>query len=247
MPNSSTTSAMCRVPLAKLLQHLHQRFGLGHDQRLSHDVRQMKGRRVDGRARMRDAAFVPDPQHVFEKDRADDLFRLFFPDRQARMLALDHRVEHFVERGVGRHRHNLAARLHDFAHIEIVEIEHAMDHVFLQLGEVAGKPAGADDELEFLGRVPSAAVAGLDAEQTRECPRRTFDHGDEDRHQTVEHHQRRRHDYRQPVGLVDGQILRHHFADHHVAVSHHDERQHKARRRGEWWRSPRSEWDGTTT
>ena len=37
------------------------------------------------------AALVPEPQHVLEKDRADNVFRLFFPDRQPRMLALHHR------------------------------------------------------------------------------------------------------------------------------------------------------------
>ena len=55
-----------------------------------------------------------------------------------------------------------------------------------------------------------------------------FDHSHEDRHQAVEHHERGRDDDCEAVGLVDGQILRHHFADHHVAVGHHGERRHEA-------------------
>ena len=37
------------VLLAKLLQHLHERFGFGHDQRLAHDVREIETAARGGR------------------------------------------------------------------------------------------------------------------------------------------------------------------------------------------------------
>ncbi len=151
-----------RVLLAELLEHLHERFGFGNDERLAHDVREIERRRGPPGTQV-DAPLMPEAQHVFEEDSADDLFRLVFPDGQARVLAFDHGGEDVVERGSGGDRDDVAARLHDFAHVEVVEIEHAVDHVLLKLGEVAGEAAGTDDEFEFFRRVSSAAVAASSA------------------------------------------------------------------------------------
>ena len=40
----------------------------------------------------------------------------------------------------------------------LVQVEHAMNHVLLQLRQMARAAAGADDELQFLRRVAAAAV-----------------------------------------------------------------------------------------
>ncbi len=68
-----------QVPLAKLLEHLHERLGFGHDQRLAHDVRQMRKAARDGRDESCHAALVPDAQHVLEEHGADQLLRLVLP------------------------------------------------------------------------------------------------------------------------------------------------------------------------
>ena len=103
-----------------------------------------------------------------------------------------------------------------------------MDHVFLQFRQVSGEPARTDNELELFGRMPAAAVAGLHAEQSRQHARAAFHHGDEHGHEPVENHQRGGYDHCQPVGLVDRQVLRHHFADHYMAEGHQPECQHEA-------------------
>ncbi len=86
-----------RMALPKFLQHLHQqRFGLGHDQRLAHDVGKVKRRGTAARAQ-RDPALVQQPQQDFEKDRADELYRLLLPDRHHRKQAFDQALDNFVD------------------------------------------------------------------------------------------------------------------------------------------------------
>ena len=68
------------------------------------------------------------------------------------MLTLDHGFEHFVERGGHRDGNNLPARFHDFTDVKVIQIEHAVNHVFLQFGEVSGEAAGTDDQFEFSQR-----------------------------------------------------------------------------------------------
>ena len=102
------------------------------------------------------------------------------------MLALDHGFEHLVERGAHRDRDDLAPRFHDLAHIEVVEIEDAMDHVFLQLGQVAGETAGTDDQFQLFGGMAATAVAASAAQQVGQTARGAFDHRDENGGHAVE-------------------------------------------------------------
>ena len=143
------------------------------------------------------------------------------------MLLLDHGGQHLVERGIHRHRNDVVARHHDFANRNVVEIEHAVDHVFLHFGQMTQAAARADDQFQLLRRVPAAALPLPHAQGARDGRARLFDHPHEWLGDAVEDQQRRRHGRRQPVRFFDGQILRNHFADHHVKVRHHQERQHE--------------------
>ena len=81
---------------------------------------------------------------------------LAFPNRQPRMLLLDHYAQHLVQVRVHRDRHDILARHHDLPHRQLRQVEHPVDHFLLRLGQKAHAAAGTDDQLQFLGRVAAA-------------------------------------------------------------------------------------------
>ena len=173
-----------RVPLAKLLEHLHQRFGFGHDERLAHDVREIETAARDGRRAWLTRRSCQ-RRSMSLKKTAPTICSGFSSQTGRRECWLSTMVSSTSSSDASDgDRDDLAARLHDFAHGEIVEIEHAVDHVFLQFGQVAGEPAGTDDEFEFFGRVAAAAMARFARPSSRVMPRAEPSiTRDEDRHQ----------------------------------------------------------------
>ncbi len=112
------------------------------------------------------------------------------------------------------------------------------------LGRLPGETAGTDDELQFFGGMAAAAVAAPAAQQVCQTARGAFDHRDENGRRAVEEHEHRRHDDREAIGLIDGQILRHDFADHHVAVGHQRRTRRRNKLHGGWPLWPGSARDG---
>ena len=122
-----------RMAGAEFFEQLRKRLGLGH-----HQVRpqQAPDAKRAARAACADgvAPLFPNRQQIFVVQNADDLFRLLFLHRQARMLFLDHGAQHLVERGFGVDGDDIVARHHDLARDHGFEVEHAVDHILLRFG-----------------------------------------------------------------------------------------------------------------
>ena len=89
-------------------------------------------------------------------------------DGDAGVLLLDDAGAGLLERHVGGEREDLAARRHDLAHGDVVELDGAMDDLFLKDGKQAHAAGGGGDELELFGRVDGAFAAQRSAEESED-------------------------------------------------------------------------------
>ena len=93
----------------------------------------------------------PHRQKVLVVQQAHNLLGPLLVNRKPRVLMFGHGLHYLLERRVHRNRDDVIARHHDFAHVDVVQIEHTVNDVLLHLGQVAQTAARADDEFQFLG------------------------------------------------------------------------------------------------
>src|ERR1017187_2183562 len=204
-----------RAAGAELIKHLRSGLGFGHEHHRPQQAADAEG--AAGTAAADGAPpLLPDRQQILIVQQADDLLGRSLIHREARMLLLDHGVQHLVESGVAGNRNDIVARHHDFAHRNGAQVEDAMDHVLLRFGQVSQTAAAGDNQLEFLGGMYVAVAAAFEMERARDGVRRALDHHHEGQHGAIEEQEQRSGERGQPVSLGDGQILGHYFAQHHV-------------------------------
>src|SRR5271170_6523674 len=121
----------------KLLQELDRKLGLGNDGEFAHDI-------ADGEAGFafathgeRDGAEVHQSGDVLGVDDADEILWTMrgLIDGDARVLLLDDAGGGLLERHVGGEGEDLAAGSHNLADCDVVELDGAMDDLFLKDGE----------------------------------------------------------------------------------------------------------------
>src|SRR5579872_320620 len=152
-----------RVALAKLVYQLADRLRLGHHQRLAHQSPQLE--RTQRLALVhRDLPLHPDTHQVLIVDDADDFFPAVFVHRNARVLMLQHNVQDLIDTRVDRKRYEVVAWHHDFSNGISLQVEHAANRRFLKTLQVPFAPAGTDNELQLLNRMPPASMAALPAQ-----------------------------------------------------------------------------------
>src|ERR1035438_1354914 len=217
-----------RAAGAELVEHLRGGLGFGYEHDLPQQAVDAKGA-AGAAAANGEPPLFPHPQQGLIVEQPDDFFRRPLIYGQARMLLFDHGVQHVVQGGGARDRDDIVARDHDLAHRNGAEVEHAMDHVLLRLGQVPQTATGGDDQLEFLGGVYVAVRAALQVERPRDGVGRTLDDHHEGQHGAVEEEEQRSGQRGQPVGLGDGQILGHHLAEHHVKETDGQEGEEEAK------------------
>ena len=148
-------------------------------------------------------------------------------DRDAGVLAFDHAGQGFVEREVAGQGKNVRAGDHDFAHGNAVEFDGAVDHLFLELGDLAELAAGGDDELEFVGRVDGAAAARVaGAEEPQHQAAGAAHEKQHGAGEGEEGFHGRGDGQGDLLGALQGQGLRNEFAENHVQVGDQAEGDH---------------------
>ena len=153
-----------RAAGAELIEHLGGGLGFGYEHHRPQQAADAEGAAGTAAANGAPALF-PNRQQIFIVQKPDDLLRCPFVYRQARMLLLDHGVQHFVQSGVARNRDDIVARHHDFANRNGAQVEHSMDHVLLRFGQISQTAAAGDDQFQFLGGMYAAMPAAFQMEQ----------------------------------------------------------------------------------
>src|SRR5258708_25566677 len=103
---------------------------------------------------------------------ADDMLGIALIHRQPGVLIFAHLPQYFLQAGVHRHRHDVVAGHHDFAHVVVLHFEQGLDGVLLKTMQMTLATTGADDELNFLGRLSAAAMTAAPADKPPERRRR---------------------------------------------------------------------------
>jgi len=153
VPNSSTTMAMCELPV-------RNSSSIWESGLVSGATRCGRRRRFRWNARLerpgtdRAAALFPHREQIFVMEDADDLLRRALVHGQAGVTVLDHGAQHVVEIRAGRNGDNIVARGHDLAYRDGSQIQHAVDHILLGLGQISEAAAGTDDQLQLLAEWP---------------------------------------------------------------------------------------------
>ena len=169
-PNSSTTTAIwrrrswnsCSISTASLVS------GTTKTSRMT--WRRVRPELTVAAQRQRDGAEVHEAGDVLGVDDADDAVGVGggVVDGDAGVLLLDDAGAGVFDGHVGGEREDLAARGHDFAHGDVVELDGAMDDLFLKGGQQAHAARGGGDELQLFGRVHGAFAAEGRAEETED-------------------------------------------------------------------------------
>ena len=120
--------------------------------------------------RERDGAEVHQARDVLGVDDADDVLGAAggVVDGDAGVLLLDDAGAGLLDGHVGGEREDLAARSHDLADGDVVQLDGAMDDLFLEGRQQAHAAGGGGDELELLGRVDGALAAERRAEEPQD-------------------------------------------------------------------------------
>ena len=147
--------------LLELLEELDGEFGLGDDGDLAHDLAEGEAGVAFAAEAEGDAAEVHEAGDVFGVDDADDVFGAVggVVDGDAGVLLFDDAGAGLLDGHVGGEGEDLAARGHDLADGDVVELDGAVDDLFLKDGEQAHAAGGGGDELELFGRVDGAFAA----------------------------------------------------------------------------------------
>ena len=124
-----------------------------------------------------DGAEVHDAGDVLGVDDTDDAVRvglgpargigLALVDRDAGVLLLDDARAGPLDGQVGGEGEDLAARSHDLAHSDVVQLDGAVDDLFLERGKQAHAAGRGGDQLELLGRVDGALAMQRRVEETQ--------------------------------------------------------------------------------
>src|SRR6202043_1617823 len=155
----------------KFGEQFGQNLGFGDDQHVVHDLADLHARNTSRGGLPEIAESEAHPAHeVFVVQHTDNVFgtALRIIDRDARVLPLDNASQSLVEQQVGGQRKNIRARDHNLADGDAVEFDGAVDHFFLELGNLAELPAGGHDELQFIWGVNGASTTrGLRAKDAQ--------------------------------------------------------------------------------
>ena len=156
--------------LLKLLEELDGELGLGDDGELAHDLAEGEAGFAFAAHGERDGAEVHEAGDVFGVDDADDVLGTVrgVVDGDAGVLLLDDAGGGLLERHVGGEGEDLAARRHDLADGDVVELDGAVDDLFLKDREQAHAAGGGGDEFELFGGVDSAFAAQWGAEESED-------------------------------------------------------------------------------
>ena len=156
--------------LLKFLQQLDGEFGLGDDGDLAHHLAQGEAGVARAAEAERDGAEVHQARDVLGVDDADDLLGAAggVVDGDAGVLLFDDARAGLLDGHVGGQREDLAARRHDLANGDVVQLDGAMDDLFLEDRQQAHAARGGGDELELLGRVDGALAAERCAEEAQD-------------------------------------------------------------------------------
>ncbi len=117
--------------------------------------------------RQGDAAEVHQAGDVLGVDDADDVLRAAggIVDGDARVLLFDDAGAGLFDGEVGGEREDLAARRHDLADGDVVQLDGAMDDLFLKDGQETHAAGSGGDELDLFGRVDGAFAVQRRAEE----------------------------------------------------------------------------------
>src|SRR5882724_4983029 len=92
-------------------------------------------------------------------------------DGNSRMVLLTHTLQGLFQQQVRRQGENIRPRDHDFARGEAVEFEHAVNHIFLEFGNLPEAAAGGHDEFEFVRGMDGALPRASRSERPEHYPR----------------------------------------------------------------------------
>ena len=210
----------------ELLQQLDGEFGLGDDGDLAHHLAQREAGVARAAEAERDGAEVHQARDVLGVDDADDLLGAAggVEDGNAGVLLLDDARAGLLDGHVGGEREDLAARSHDLADGDVVQLDGAMDDLFLEDGQQAHAAGRGGDELELLGRVDGALAAERCAKEAQDQrggvvhqPHRRTRDADEDVHGAGDGE-------RDALGSLQRERLGNQLAEQHLEVSDERER-----------------------
>ena len=91
-------------------------------------------------------------QQILGVEHADDVLGLVFPDRHARILRLQNRVDDLTVGFVGVHGLHLGAMYHDVEHLKIGQVENAAEHMRIVFLHAAIALAKLDRATQLLMR-----------------------------------------------------------------------------------------------
>ena len=156
--------------LLKLLEELDRKLGLGNDVELAHDIADGETGFAFAAHGERDGAEVHQAGDVLGVDDADKILGTVrrFVDGDAGVLLLDDAGGGLLERHVGGEGEDLAARGHDLADGDVIELDGPMDDLFLKDREQAHAAGGGGNELELFGGVDGSFAAQWGAEETED-------------------------------------------------------------------------------
>jgi hypothetical protein len=150
-------------------------------------------------------------------------------DRIARIRGLAHRLQVFLERGLGVEPGNARARRHQRVGATLAKPQHAVEHVALVLVDHALLVALADQVADLFFRHLLLGQAA-EADQAHDQPRARGQQPHGRMHDAGEEHHRQGHPGREPFRAERREPLRHEFADDDVEEGHQQEDQDGADR-----------------
>src|SRR5579864_153597 len=160
------------APFFEFGEQFTQDFRLRDNEYVVHDLADLHPGDAGGAGLAEIAEAQAHPAHeVLVVKHPHDVFRtaLRIVDRNARVLSFDDAYQGIVEHQVGRQRKDIGAGDHHFADGDAVEFDGAVDHFFLEFGNLAELAAGSHDELEFVGGMNwAAAPSGVRAENPQD-------------------------------------------------------------------------------
>ena len=148
---------------------------------------------------------------------------MFFVNGNARELVLVHDAQHLFEFSVDRQRNDAVARCHDLTDGIVGEFDQALDGILLELLKVTFMAAGFDDVFQLFRRMAAADMTGAQAENAQQECGGALDCDDERLGDAVKNEEHGRNQYRETIGLLDGEIFGNDFADDDVGVADDEE------------------------
>jgi len=137
---------------AKLEEELASEFAFGDDEDVAKNAAKAevgRGEALFGAA----LAVEENPKHVLDMNEAEDVIERAFVGRDAGTLRGSEDTHHFFERGFDGKDVEVGARNHDFADLELAQLDGALNEFLFARGEEAAFANLADEDLQFFGGV----------------------------------------------------------------------------------------------